>query len=55
MLVELYEVYSKGGTNCIGFLEENLAKDQTLIQPFDGPFKINIDITDDELESLQKR
>lgn len=55
MLIGVYEIYSKGGSNALVFLTEQEAKDQTLISdPKPGVFPADIYLSDKDITKLKK-
>jgi hypothetical protein len=54
MLVDVFEVYSEGGSNCILFLTEKEAQNQTLITPADGPYPAKVTLSTREFDELRQ-
>lgn len=53
MIVGVFEVYSEGGSNCVMFLTEQEAKDQTILSPSEGPYSANVEMTEKEYNELK--
>lgn len=54
MLVDVFEVYSEGGSNCVLFLTEKEAQEQTLIAPADGPYPAKVSMSNREFDELRQ-
>lgn len=55
MIVGVFEVYSSGGSNCVMFLTEQEAKEQTILATSEGPYPANVEMTEAELSELKQR
>jgi hypothetical protein len=54
MVVDVFEVYSKGGSDCLLFLTEKEALEQTLISPADGPYPAKVAMSPREFDELRQ-
>lgn len=54
MIVRVFEVYSEGGSNCVMFLTEQEAKDQSILVPSTGPYPANVEMGEKEYEELKQ-
>lgn len=54
-VIDVYEVYSEGGSNCVLFLTEQEARTQTMIAPYDGPYRAKVDLTEEEISTLDRQ